>query len=124
MLAQFAELNTNMCLRHPQFCATFPLLPCRGHSSTVTTWDFVPKPSSNSSKQDLPTFPLYVSTDMKVVLLLPVFVLAVSAQFQFFDQFFGGQQQQQQEKQNVGSDSSWFQQNWHQGRLIILACGD
>ncbi|KAK5089820.1 Long chronological lifespan protein 2 [Exophiala xenobiotica] len=49
---------------------------------------------------------------------LTLFVAAASAsaQFQFFDQFFGGQQQQggQQEKQNVASDSTWFQQNWQQ----------
>jgi len=53
---------------------------------------------------------------------LTLFAAAASAQFQFFDQFFGGQQQQggQQEKQNVASDSTWFQQNWQQGKDLAL----
>lgn len=59
--------------------------------------------------------------NMQMMLLcyFTLFVAAVTAQFQFFDQFFSGQQQQggQQEKQNVASDSAWFQQNWHQGKL-------
>jgi len=43
------------------------------------------------------------------------FASLASAQFQFFDQFFGGQQQQQrggQGSQNAASDSSWYQQTW------------
>jgi len=45
-------------------------------------------------------------------------VTAVTAQFQFFEQFFGGQQQPHgaQEKQNVRSDSSWYRQNWEGGK--------
>lgn len=55
---------------------------------------------------------------MYLLWTLTLLILTASAQFQFFDQFFGGQQQQQQqEKQNVASDSSWFQQNWQQGML-------
>ena len=53
------------------------------------------------------------------LLVLLTFALSVSAQFQFFDQFFGNQQQQQhqsQEKQNVASDSNWYKQNWEQGK--------
>ena len=51
------------------------------------------------------------------LLVLSLLTLSVTAQFQFFDQFFGGQQQpqHQQEKQNVASDSKWYQQNWEQG---------
>jgi hypothetical protein len=54
---------------------------------------------------------------MHVLRIFCFLAVSASAQFQFFDQFFGGQQgqQQQQEKQNVASDSSWFQQNWQQG---------
>lgn len=61
---------------------------------------------------------------MFLLWFLTLFVAAASAQFQFFDQFFGGQQQQggQQEKQNVASDSTWFQQNWQQGKDPALDC--
>lgn len=43
----------------------------------------------------------------------------VSAQFQFFEQFFQGGQQQQgaQQKQNVPSDSNWYRQNWEAGEF-------
>lgn len=66
----------------------------------------------------------YAPTAMQSLLSISLFILVVSAQFQFFDQFFGGQQQQQgqQEKQNVASDSSWFQGNWQQGKLLGILC--
>jgi 2',3'-cyclic-nucleotide 2'-phosphodiesterase (5'-nucleotidase family) len=59
---------------------------------------------------------------MKVTLsIIYLFVSAVSAQFQFFDQFFGGHQQQQAppEKQNVASDSTWYRQTWEGGEYLI-----
>lgn len=47
-------------------------------------------------------------------LLAPILLLILpsltTAQFQFFNNFFEGQQQQTQEKQNVASDSGWYQQ--------------
>jgi flagellar basal body-associated protein FliL len=47
-------------------------------------------------------------TSLLIVLILPSLT---AAQFQFFNNFFEGQHQQQpQEKQNVGSDSGWYQQ--------------
>ena len=51
---------------------------------------------------------------------LSYFTLA-SAQFQFFEQMFqqGGQQQQQQEKQNVASDSEWYQQTYDSGMSVL-----
>lgn len=63
---------------------------------------------------------------MQSLLFFNLFILVVSAQFQFFDQFFGGQQQQQgqQEKQNVASDSSWFQGNWQQATCSNYLCPD
>ena len=39
-----------------------------------------------------------------------------TAQFQFFDQFFGGQQQQQQ-PQNMASDSEWYQTQYAAGKI-------
>ena len=43
-----------------------------------------------------------------VLLILPCIA---TAQFQFFNNFFEGQHPQQaQEKQNVASDSGWYQQ--------------
>ncbi len=53
-------------------------------------------------------------------LLCLLFATTASAQFQFFDQFFGGQQQQQQERSNAPSDSNWYQQNWEGGRATLL----
>jgi hypothetical protein len=52
-----------------------------------------------------------------------LFCLA-TAQFQFFEQMFqGGQQQQQRhEPQNVASDSSWYQQNYENGTLLLIGC--
>jgi hypothetical protein len=44
---------------------------------------------------------------------LLVFILPVSAQFQFFDQMFNRQQPQQ--PQNAGSDSAWYQQRYEDG---------
>ena len=64
------------------------------------------------------TVVLKADPKMISVWYLALFTAVASAQFQFFDQFFQGQQQQQQgqqEKQNVASDSSWFQQNWQAG---------
>jgi hypothetical protein len=58
---------------------------------------------------------LAVAALLSFFLLLP----AVTAQFQFFGDFFGQQGQQQahqQEKQNVGSDSSWYRQTWETGK--------
>jgi hypothetical protein len=51
---------------------------------------------------------------------LLVFILPVSAQFQFFEQMFNqGGQQQQQQPQNAGSDSAWYQQRYEDGRFIL-----
>ncbi|KAH0841908.1 hypothetical protein FOPE_07123 [Fonsecaea pedrosoi] len=53
---------------------------------------------------------------MKVLITVILYLAGlVSAQFQFFEQFFQGGQQNQapQEKQNVASDSSWYRQNWN-----------
>ncbi len=44
------------------------------------------------------------------LILLFVLPTLTTAQFQFFNNFFEGQQQQSQEKQNVASDSGWYQQ--------------
>jgi hypothetical protein len=58
--------------------------------------------------------------------LIAIFIVQVNAQFNIFEQMFGGgghqqQQQQQQRRQNVGSDSSWFQQNWDNGKTFFRA---
>ena len=60
-----------------------------------------------------------MKTLVPVVLL---FVASVSANFQFFDQFFGGQQQQHQtqQKQDGPSDSAWYQQSWDGGMYISI----
>jgi hypothetical protein len=51
---------------------------------------------------------------------LLVFILPVSAQFQFFEQMFNqGGQQQQQQPQNAGSDSAWYQQRYEDGRITL-----
>lgn len=59
-----------------------------------------------------------------LLLLLTSLLPLTSAQFQFFEQMFnqGGQQQpsqhpQHQEKQNVPSDSAWYQRNYDAGTL-------
>jgi hypothetical protein len=44
-------------------------------------------------------------------------MLGVSAQFQFFEQMFNGGQGQQQQQRNVGSDSTWFRENYEAGGL-------
>jgi hypothetical protein len=52
---------------------------------------------------------------LSFLLLLP----AVTAQFQFFGDFFGQQSQQQghqQERQNAASDSNWYRQTWENGK--------
>jgi hypothetical protein len=55
-----------------------------------------------------------------IVLILPSLTVA---QFQFFNNFFEGQHQQQpQEKQNVGSDSGWYQQVVENGMNTIEGC--
>lgn len=51
---------------------------------------------------------------MRSLLLVLALTLSVSAQFQFFEQFFGGEQQQ---ARDVPSDSSWYQQNYAKGML-------
>lgn len=56
--------------------------------------------------------------------LLCSLIALASAQFQFFEQMFnqGGQQQQQhhqQEKQNVPSDSEWYQRNHEAGKFSL-----
>jgi hypothetical protein len=49
---------------------------------------------------------------------LLVFIVPVSAQFQFFEQMFNqGGQQQQQQPQNAGSDSNWYQQRYEDGEI-------
>ena len=55
------------------------------------------------------------------LVLSALFAPLVSAQFQFFDQFFGGQQSggQQQQGGNVASDSKWYQQTWEGGEFEI-----
>jgi hypothetical protein len=50
---------------------------------------------------------------------LLVFILPVSAQFQFFDQMFNRQQPQQ--PQNAGSDSAWYQQRYEDGKNCLNA---
>ena len=54
-----------------------------------------------------------------IFLLFSLLPTLTSAQFQFFDSFFSGQQQQQQqggqERQNVASDSAWYQKTWEGG---------
>ena len=57
---------------------------------------------------------------MKILLsTILLLVSSVSAQFQFFDQFFQGgnqqQQQQAQQKQNAPSDSNWYRGMWEGG---------
>ena len=56
--------------------------------------------------------------------LMSLLLTVVSAQFQFFDQFFGGQQQQAQEPQNVASDSSWYQNTWQGGMFTEAVLDD
>jgi hypothetical protein len=54
---------------------------------------------------------------------LLVFILPVSAQFQFFEQMFNqGGQQQQQQPQNAGSDSAWYQQRYEDGKITLSEC--
>lgn len=58
---------------------------------------------------------------LSTLTLLSSLLALASAQFQFFEQMFnqGGQQQHhhhhQQEKQNVASDSEWYQRNYEAG---------
>jgi hypothetical protein len=53
------------------------------------------------------------------ILLLLALALSVSAQFQFFEQFFGGDQGQHQ-AQDVPSDSAWYRQNYAKGMPMTL----
>jgi hypothetical protein len=55
---------------------------------------------------------------VKLLLGALLFVVGANAQFQFFEQMFqGGQQQHQhQAPKDVPSDSSWYQQNYDNGR--------
>jgi len=55
-----------------------------------------------------------------VISALLVFILPVSAQFDFFNMFNQGRQQQQQ-PQNAGSDSSWYQQRYEDGKNHSVA---
>ena len=65
----------------------------------------------NSAKQHIATM-LFQS----LISALLVFILPVSAQFQFFEQMFNqGGHQQQQQPQNAGSDSAWYQQRYEDG---------
>lgn len=45
-------------------------------------------------------------------------MLSVSAQFQFFEQMFNGGQQAQQQR-NVGSDSTWYRENYEAGECAV-----
>jgi len=56
-------------------------------------------------------------------LLALALVASVNAQFgNMFEQFMGGQQrQQQQTRQNVASDSSWYQQTYNNGNSLPWA---
>merc|ERR1711881_484986 len=60
---------------------------------------------------------------MGSLLLVLALALSVSAQFQFFEQFFGGDQQHHQ-PQNVASDSSWYQQNYAKAPCSNYLCPD
>ncbi|GAB7330657.1 hypothetical protein MBLNU13_g02224t1 [Cladosporium sp. NU13] len=52
-----------------------------------------------------------------------VFILPVSAQFQFFEQMFNqGGHQQQQQPQNAGSDSAWYQQRYEDAHCDKYLC--
>jgi len=65
----------------------------------------------NSAKQHIATMLL-----QSLISALLVFILPVSAQFQFFEQMFNqGGHQQQQQPQNAGSDSAWYQQRYEDG---------
>jgi len=59
-----------------------------------------------------------LATFLLVLVILPSLA---TAQFQFFNNLFEGQQQQPQEKQNVGSDSGWYQQVVENGMYGVLA---
>ena len=83
-----------------------------------------PHPSICPHELDQLLFALNNDTE-KPKMHLPYLVLALfaglsAAQFQFFEQMFGGQQQhhqghQHQEKQNVASDSEWYQRTYDGG---------
>jgi hypothetical protein len=55
-----------------------------------------------------------------IISALLVFILPVSAQFDFFNMFNQGRQQQQQ-PQNAGSDSAWYQQRYEDGENYLVA---
>jgi hypothetical protein len=57
-----------------------------------------------------------MKSTIQSLLLLLAFAFSASAQFQFFEQFFGNEQQQHQ-PQNVPSDSSWYRENYAKGML-------
>ena len=70
----------------------------------------------DSAKQHIATM-LFQS----LISALLVFILPVSAQFQFFEQMFNqGGHQQQQQPQNAGSDSAWYQQRYEDGMTSLL----
>jgi hypothetical protein len=61
---------------------------------------------------------------LSTLLSLP---LLTTAQFQFFDNFFQQGQPQQQhssQKQNVPSDSNWYQQTWDGAACSNYLCPD
>jgi hypothetical protein len=59
---------------------------------------------------------LRMKSIMQSILLLLALALSTSAQFQFFEQFFGNEQHQHQQPQNVPSDSSWYKENYAKGK--------
>ena len=73
-------------------------------------------------RQDNPVHSRQERTMKPLVTVVLLFVACVSANFQFFDQFFGGQQQQHQtqQKQDGPSDSVWYQQSW-EGSMCLLS---
>jgi hypothetical protein len=54
-----------------------------------------------------------------VLLLLALAATPVFAQFQFFEQMFGGQQGHHgghhRQREDIGSDSAWYQSNYDAG---------
>ena len=55
----------------------------------------------------------------KVILLFGLWTLTATAQFGFFDQMFGQGGHQQQQQANVRSDSSWYQAQYENGKIIL-----
>jgi hypothetical protein len=51
--------------------------------------------------------------------VLSALTLGASAQFQFFEQMFNGGHGQQQQQRDVGSDSTWYRENYEAGAFKI-----